>query len=375
MWQTDIDQQKITVEGTIWHAGRLHELEALNRTETDDALRAVYQFLTEWFAPSPFVNVQTSGSTGTPKQMAVEKSRMINSACLTCDYLKLKPGDTALLCMNLKYIGAKMMVVRALVAGLQLTVRPASGHPMQTLSDPVDFTAIVPLQLYNSLQVEEEKQKLAACKHILVGGGAVNDDLRRQLQPLSARFYSTYGMTETLSHIALQPLNGHEAYARYYPFDGVYLTLSPDQTLIINAPAVCKQPLVTNDVAQIFNDGSFVILGRKDNTVNSGGIKIQIETDEELLRHHLDIPFALTSVPDERLGEALVLLLEQDSAPDSAWLQKQMRNWLPSYHTPRLICQTKKIPVTETGKINRAACKELALQLYNKKQTNTTDHQ
>ena len=369
MWQKDIDKQQIEVEGQIWNATHLQELESLSRTENNEALKAVYHFLTEWFSDTPTVNVQTSGSTGTPKQMAVEKARMINSACLTCDYLNLKTGDTALLCMDLKYIGAKMMVVRALVAGLKLMVRPASGHPMQFLDQGVDFTAIVPLQLYNSLQTEEEKQKLAACKHILVGGGAVNNDLRQQLQSLPARFYSTYGMTETLSHIALQPLNGHNKPAHYYPFPGVSLTLSPEQTLVIQAPALCPQILVTNDVAQIFNDGSFIILGRKDNTVNSGGIKIQIETDEDLLRPHLNTSFALTSIPDIRLGEALVLLLEQNTDTDIKELQYQMRTWLPPYHSPRFIYRIKKIPVTETGKINRAACKELAMQLYNKKKT------
>ena len=151
MWQKDIDKQQIEVEGQIWNATHLQELESLSRTEKNEALKAVYHFLTEWFSDTPTVNVQTSGSTGTPKQMAVEKARMINSACLTCDYLNLKTGDTALLCMDLKYIGAKMMVVRALVAGLKLMVRPASGHPMQSIDQGVDFTAIVPLQLYNSL--------------------------------------------------------------------------------------------------------------------------------------------------------------------------------------------------------------------------------
>lgn len=359
MWQREIEKQQIEVEGRLWCAADRPALETLSRTEADNALRDVYAFLSDWFESGPCMQVQTSGSTGQPKQMAVEKQRMVNSACLTCAALGLKAGDTALLCMDMKYIGAKMMVVRALVAGMKLLIRPATGHPMTLIDRPVDFTAIIPLQLYNSLQTDSEKTRLSECRNILVGGGAVDDNLCRLLQPLPCKVYSTYGMTETLSHIALRRLNGQQADGRYRPMEGVSLSLSQEQTLVIHAPAVCGQTLVTNDVAQLFPDGSFVILGRKDNTVNSGGIKIQIEADEAILRRYIKVPFALTSAPDERLGEALVLLVQDDSC-DLEHLKRLMSRELSVYHRPRHIFAVGQVPLTGNGKIDRRACKDMA---------------
>lgn len=186
----------------------MHELAALSVEEEDGALRAVYAFLAEWFSPASTVEVQTSGSTGVPKRMRVEKARMMRSAVRTCEFLGLRPGDTALLCMDLKYIGAKMMVVRALVAGLHLWVRRPSGHPLADVEERVDFLSVVPMQLYHTLEQVDERERLSRVRCVIVGGGAVDEVLERQLENLPCRVYSTYGMTETLSHVALRLLNG-----------------------------------------------------------------------------------------------------------------------------------------------------------------------
>lgn len=365
MWNRQIDRQQIRMEGQTWCAADRPQLVRLAVTEPDEALRDVYAFLADWFDGSPEIGVQTSGSTGVPKQMRVSKERMMNSACQTCSFLGLETGCTALLCMNMKYIGAKMMVVRALVAGMNLLVRPAVGHPMTLVDGPVDFTAIVPLQLYQSLQTEAEKRQLSRCRHILVGGGAVDAALCEKLAGLPSRFYSTYGMTETLSHIALRLLNGPDAGLHYTPFDNVRVSLSADNTLVIDAPELCDTRLVTNDVARVYPDGTFVILGRRDNTVNSGGIKIQLEEDEALLKSHIGVPFALTAVPDERLGEALVLLVSRELPQSVEQLRSLLSAWLPRYHVPRYVLSVEQIPLAGNGKINRAACRELAVSLIN----------
>lgn len=211
MWQTEIEWQHVGVEGRRFSATDLHELAALSVEEEDGALRAVYAFLAEWFSPASTVEVQTSGSTGVPKRMRVEKARMMRSAVRTCEFLGLRPGDTALLCMDLKYIGAKMMVVRALVAGLHLWVRRPSGHPLADVEERVDFLSVVPMQLYHTLEQVDERERLSRVRCVIVGGGAVDEVLERQLENLPCRVYSTYGMTETLSHVALRLLNGPEA--------------------------------------------------------------------------------------------------------------------------------------------------------------------
>jgi acyl-coenzyme A synthetase/AMP-(fatty) acid ligase len=303
--------------------------------------------------------VQTSGSTGEPKLLALDMERMKESARLTCSFLGLKPGDTALLCMDLKYIGAKMMLIRTGVAGLNLLIREPSGHPLADVDTPLDFAAMVPLQVYNSLHVLEEKERLKQIKNLLIGGGAVDPALAGELKDFPHAVYSTYGMTETLSHIALRRLNGSEASGYYTPFPSVSLSLSEDDTLIIDAPLICDTPVITNDIAEINPDGGFRIMGRKDNRINTGGVKIQIEMLEEKIRPLLNpIPYAITSAPDPKFGEAIVLLVKEGI--DMEQLQKDLAAILPKYEQPRCIRSVASIPLTESGKINRPACKKLA---------------
>jgi len=197
---------------------------------------------------------------------------------------------------------------------------------------------------------------------VIVGGGAVDEVLERQLENLPCRVYSTYGMTETLSHVALRLLNGPEASVGYRPFEGVSLSLSVRGTLVIHAPELCSSDLETNDVAHLHADGTFTIEGRADNVVNSGGVKIQIEEEERRLKELIDVPFALTSVPDRRLGEALVLLVIRDFPMDDVGLFDAMKALLPRYHVPRHILRVAAVPVAGNGKIDRKACRELALE-------------
>ncbi|WP_455621195.1 AMP-binding protein [Parabacteroides sp.] len=338
-------------------------------------------FLAEWHDPSPFLEVQTSGSTGTPKRMLVSKDRMLNSARLTCDQLGLKRGDKALLCMPLRYIAGKMMVVRSLYAGLDLEVREPSGHPLADWGDtPLRFAAMIPLQVYNTLRVPEERRRLEQTDILIIGGGAIDPALEQEIRQMPNTVYSTYGMTETLSHIALRRLNGPEASPYYRPFPSVALSLSPENTLVIDAPLVCDERLVTNDVARLLPDGSFAIIGRKDNIINSGGIKIQIEEVEERLRPYLDRPYAITAAPDARLGEMVVILIATEwqglQPPGGRGYNPRVAgvitpggrgllplDRLPKYLRPRHVIEVSEIPQTGSGKIDRAACRELAKQL------------
>ena len=315
---------------------------------------SIEEFLEEWNNPSPYVHVKTSGSTGAPKPMLVEKQRMLNSARITCDFLGLRPGDTALLCMSLDYIAGKMMVVRSLERGLKLTTVEPSGHPLSTSNLPPStfhlphFTAMVPLQVYNTLQVPEERERLKKIKHLIIGGGAIDDSLAAELKDFPNNIWSTYGMTETLSHIALRRLNGPEASEWYTPFPSVHLSISDEGCLIIDAPEVCPEPLITNDIAEL-STRQFRILGRKDNVICSGGLKIQAEELERQLRPHMSAPFVITKRPDEKFGEVVVLVTE-GSPSDARTICERV---LPKYHHPRVYLHLDQIPLTETGKIAR----------------------
>ena len=355
-----IEEQQLTLEGKTYSIEAISQLITTAPEASSPFHQELYSFLKDWFNPSPYITVQTSGSTGTPKQLTVFKKQMMQSARLTCEFLHLQPGDTALLCMPLQYIAGKMMVVRALVAELNLILRTPSGHPLADISCPLEFAAMVPLQVYNSLQLSEEKERLSQIRLLIIGGGAVDAVLEREIKQLPNIVYSTYGMTETLSHIALRRLNGAEASSHYQPFSSVKLSLSADNTLVIDAPLVCNEQLRTNDVAEFFEDGTFSILGRKDNIINTGGIKVQAEKIEETLRPIISNSFAITSVPDQRLGEAIVLLVERSF--DLKMIKKQIDILLPKYQGPKHVYRVERLPITDSGKIDRMACKVLAIK-------------
>lgn len=357
----DRQQQRLLLEGKEYAPEDIFRLVAEGAGNCPPALWDLYLFLNEWFDASPVITVHTSGSTGVPKELVVRKDRMMQSARLTCEFLNLQAGDTALLCMNLHYIGAMMMVVRSLVAGLNLVVRPASGHPLSDVEVPLKFAAMVPLQVYNTLRVPAERKRLEHTDILIIGGGAVDDSLEAELKTIPIAAYSTYGMTETLSHIALRRLNGEAASKCYYPFPSVELSLSAENTLIVKAPLICDDVLQTNDIACLCSDGGFTIAGRKDNVINSGGIKIQAEEMENRLQPFIPVPFAVTAVPDPCLGQALTLLIA--GKPDIKELENKLQAVLETYYRPKHIFITELIPQTENGKIDRTGCRILAQQM------------
>lgn len=319
------------------------------------------EFYAEWNNGSDKILVHTSGSTGTPKPMMVEKRRMEASATITCDFLKLKAGDTALLCMPLDYIAGKMVVVRSIVRDLKLISVKPSGHPLQGLTEAPVFAAMIPMQVYNSLNVPEEKELLMQIKHLIIGGGAVDEKMEKELKDFPNAVWSTYGMTETLSHIALRRLNGQEASCWYTPFDSVDVSVNNEGCLVIDAPRVAQARIVTNDIAEIAKDGRhFRILGRKDNVIDSGGIKIQIEEVEAALRKHLVVPYMITKKNDHKFGEIVVMLVE---STDTDNVRKICEACLPKYWQPKLYVSVEQIPLTQTGKPARNEAIKIAERL------------
>ena len=354
-------------------------------------------FLSEWNNDSDRVLVHTSGSTGKPKPMMVEKKRMLNSARITCDFLGLKPGDSALLCMSLDYIAGKMVVVRSIERHLHLISVSPSGHPLKDIdlkdangkdvNGEITFAAMVPMQVYNTLQVPEERERLTHIRHLIIGGGAIDASLEKELRSLPGNItiWSTYGMTETLSHIALRRINGDEASEWYQPFDSVKISQTDEGCLVIDAPLVCAETLVTNDIVEIepyiYNKVEnheevenhdkveklrFRIKGRKDNVICSGGIKIQIEEVEALLKPHLEKPFMIAKKKDEKFGEIAVLLTEDEDlkkveatirrllSGKSDDSNKSSESKSHKYWIPREYLHVEHLPLTETGKPKRS---------------------
>ena len=341
-------------------------------------------FFSEWNNDSDTVLVHTSGSTGKPKPMMVEKKRMLNSARITCDFLGLKPGDSALLCMSLDYIAGKMVVVRSIERHLHLISVSPSGHPLKNIdlkdvngkdvNGEITFAAMVPMQVYNTLQVPEERERLTHIRHLIIGGGAIDAALEQELRSLPGNIaiWSTYGMTETLSHIALRRINGAEASEWYQSFDSVKISQTDEGCLVIDAPLVCAETLLTNDIVEIepyiynkVEKTRFRIKGRKDNVICSGGIKIQIEEVEALLKPHLEKPFMIAKKKDEKFGEITVLLTEDEDlkkveatirrllSGKSDDSNKSSESKSHKYWIPREYLHVEHLPLTETGKPKR----------------------
>ena len=313
------------------------------------------EFLAEWRSASPTVSVRTSGSTGEPKPMMVEKSRMKASANMTCDFLGLREGDSALLCMPLDYIAGKMVVARAEVRGLRLVAVHPSSHPFATLDSPTDFAALTPMQVFETLKVERERRLLMGVRQLIIGGGSISSEMAAELKPFPNAVWSTYGMTETLSHIALRRLSGDKASEWYTPFNGVSLAADSRGCLVIEAPAVCAESLTTNDIVEFDADGlRFKIIGRADNVICSGGIKVQAEEVERLLEPYIKKPYVVTWEPDDKLGQAVTLVIEAaDGSIDTESLSAICHSVLPKHWAPRKIMTTTEIPRTATGKLKR----------------------
>ena len=335
----------------------------------------VEEFINHWNAPGETVEVRTSGSTGTPKVMQVEKRRMLASARATCDFMGLKSGDTALLCMSVDYIAGKMMVVRAIERDLELVTVEPSSHPLAAsifsdeMGKKLDFAAMVPMQVYSSLQVPEERERLAGIRHLIIGGGPLDASLEDELRSFGNAIWHSYGMTETLSHIALRRVSGSDASPWFTPMPGITLSTNEDHCLVIDAPHLCPERLVTRDVVEMSEaDGlqRFKVLGRIDNVINTGGIKVYIEQIEKELAPHISCPFLITKCPDSKFGEAVVMLL-QGVESDIPVAKAVCDSVLTRYARPKHILAVTSLPMTPTGKPARAQVAAFAFKVLKSK--------
>jgi O-succinylbenzoic acid--CoA ligase len=295
---------------------------------------------------------------------------MLASARMTCDFLGLKSGDTALLCMSVDYIAGKMMVVRSIERGLRLTVVEPSGHPLamsdffDEMGKKLDFAAMVPMQVYNSLQVPHERELLGRIRHLIIGGGPLDTVLEQELSQFENAIWHSYGMTETLSHIALRRVSGKDASPWFTPLPGVTLTTTSEQCLVIDAPHLCPDRLVTRDVVELVVERGiqhFKVLGRIDNVINTGGVKVHIEQVEKELAPHMTCPFMIIKCPDPKFGEVVVMLLHGSPADVDIARDVCCRE-LPKYARPKHILAVPCLPLTETGKPARSLAAAIARQ-------------
>lgn len=326
-------------------------------------------FFKNWFNEKQFIEVKTSGSTGTPKLIQLQKKHMINSAKATGDFFELTENTTALLCMSPNYIAGKMMLVRALTLGWDLDIVEPISNPLENIKKVYDFSAMVPLQLAKSI-IDIHK-----VKKLIVGGGVVSKELLHQIQHIKTEVFATYGMTETVTHIAVKQLNSFKNViasktnqSHYKTLPNIKISTDKRGCLVIDAPKVSDVQIITNDLVELVSETEFNWLGRFDAIINSGGIKLIPEQLEDKLATIIKEPFFLAGLPDVVLGEKMILVIENSETKSSrstlisTSLNHQKNNvfqkindlkTLSKYEIPKEIYFVESFIKTPTDKINR----------------------
>jgi O-succinylbenzoic acid--CoA ligase len=315
--------------------------------EGADFEQAVGDFLLDWFDDKSYIDMYTSGTTGEPKTIRIEKDAMVQSAISTGDFFGLEPGNRVLHCLPANYVAGKMMFVRAFVLGLDIDFVAPSSHPLEYNDEKYDFAAMVPLQAKNAID------KLTNIKKIIIGGVKVHKSLEEELIKLPIEIYETYGMTETITHIAAKKI-GVEAFTT---LPNVTVSVNENQCLEILAKNIKNEKILTNDIVKLISDTQFVWLGRFDNVINSGGIKIIPEQVESKLSTLIPRRYFIIGEQDDTLGQKVVLYVEGEKMD----INNVVFDGLDKYEKPKNIVFIPKFKETATGKFMREETTKLAV--------------
>jgi o-succinylbenzoate---CoA ligase len=298
-------------------------------------------FLLDWFDEKSYIELSTSGTTGTPKIIRIEKQAMLDSALATGDFFGLEPGDTMLHCLPTNYVAGKMVWVRSFILGLDMKFVEPNSNPLEKIDENFDFCAMVPLQAKNSLKKLKEKK----IKKMIIGGVKIHKALEDELVKLPMDIYETYGMTETITHIAAKKVGA----VAFTTLPNVTVSEDDRRCLVIKAKKISKNPIVTNDVVKLISDTQFIWEGRYDNIINSGGVKLMPEQIEEKLSKLIPRRYFVSGKADIELGEKAVLYVEGEPFE----ISDSVFNVLNKFEIPKDIIFIPKFKETATGKIKR----------------------
>ncbi|WP_185858316.1 AMP-binding protein [Blattabacterium cuenoti] len=308
----------------------------------------IFSFLNNWYKNNPILMISTSGTTGTPKKIFLEKKYMIERAIKTVHFLKLeKKKIKGLLCLSAGFIAAKMFLVRAIIFKWKIYCIPPSSNPLKNINKYFDISSMVPMQVFFSLKY------LKYIKILLIGGSSIPNFLEKKLKKISTICYATYGMTETLGHIAIKKINGVREHSFYQSFDDINISIDKRNCLGIFSTCCMDKFIQTNDIVRIISNNTFVWIGRYDNIINSGGIKIIPELVEKKISHFIpfDKRFFISSIPDKILGEKIILIIEGN--PFSLKIPEFVFNGKKKFYKPKNIFFISHFIENPLGKIKR----------------------
>jgi len=312
----------------------------------------VYRFILDFLNDSDFISQQTSGSTGAPKTIQLSKQAMLKSAKNTVSFFNLKQNQKAVLCLPIKFIAGKMMVVRAFQSQMNLILIEPAGTPDFSNPGIIDFCAMVPMQAANLL----EQNKWPVLKTLILGGAETTTELALKLQSVKTEIFETYGMAETCSHVALKRINGSHPQQYFSTLPGIKISKDNRHCLIIDAP-FCAEKIITNDCVELVSDNKFRWLGRFDNVINSGGIKIQPEILEKKMGEILQKPCIILGEPDEILGQKLVLVVETAEPENSNQILSKLAPFFDKKMLPKSVWFITEFPRNKSFKIDRVGLK------------------
>ena len=319
-------------------------------TENSDLISKVENFVSAWFDFADSIETNTSGSTGIPKVIRLQKQKMEASAKMTGTYFDFKPGDKTILCLSPDTIGGKMMLLRSFLFEMEIYVVDINRNPLEKIDFALKFAAMVPLQIQNI--IEKNPEKLNLVQQLLIGGATVSKQLEESLKHFETCAYESFGMTETMSHVAVRKLNQ----PTFQPFEALLGILfeSSENQLIVNAPQLGIEKLNTNDIVELVDQKHFFWQGRADFVINSGGIKFFPEKIEKKISHLIQSRFFIASEKDILLGEKIILVLEEiESEERMNDLLELFQIELDKFEIPKAMYFIDSFEETVSGKINR----------------------
>ena len=329
-----------------------------------------YDFMIAWLHGKEEFTLHTSGSTGTPKDILIRRSQLTSSALMTGAALDVQKGTRALVCLNIGYIAGIMMLVRGMELGWELSIIEPSSNPLLNFEEPdFDFVAMVPLQLSTCLSDEMTGNQVNNLGKILLGGAPVGIHLQKQIDLLTVPVYQSYGMTETVSHVALRKLNGSAGENDYNVLPGITFGLDERGCLFFSGAVTNEEKIQTNDLAKITSENTFTWLGRVDNVINSGGVKIILDKVDEVVAEVLydsgyENNFFSWFAADEKLGQKLILIIQKSEENIAVeLLLDEIRKRISTYETPKHVYFVKEFIKTPTDKIDK---RRTAFEIFKK---------
>lgn len=310
-----------------------------------NANEVALKFIHEWHNDLPYIEAHTSGSTGTPKKIKLLKQDMIESAIATCKFFEISKSSTLVLPLSANYIAGKMMIVRAIVSGADLWIEEPSNTPIKKDYGQIDLLPIVPSQIDWIINESTDSNQI---RNLIIGGGAISPTREQALISSKINAFATYGMTETCSHIALR----HVTKKEYTTLPDISISHNDRNCLVIDAPKFSFNRIVTNDIVEIVDSNHFIWLGRYDNIINSGGVKIVPEQIEEIISKIIPFPFYIIGEKDDKWGEVVSLYIETTYIDEKEIINKASEI-LDKYTVPKRIKCIAEFERTPNGKIKR----------------------